>query len=60
MASTSLTRSFGTATNTQKFTISVWVKRRSLATSGYQHIWHTTDGSYDGYLRFRNCIRYNM
>ena len=54
MASTALTRSFGTATNTQKFTISVWIKRSSLATSGYQHIWHTTDGSYDGYLRFRN------
>ena len=54
MANTALTRSFGTATNTQKFTISVWVKRNSLATSGYQHIWHTTDGSYDGYFRFRN------
>ena len=54
MATTALTRSFGTATSTQKFTISVWVKRSSLATSGYQNIWHTTDGSYDGYFRFRN------
>ena len=49
MANTYLTRSMGTPTNRKKFTISVWIKKCLVASSGSQHIW-------DGYYSVDNRL----